>query len=496
MNTENRYISKYGYVLLKDSLETSEIIELKKKLVAKPIVSSVSVFGNPKDTSFSVFRETKTKLYIPKFYGIEKYGMPRKIMKNYYGSLWETWDDNHDQITFNGNLYDRQLEPRDTLLESCKTKGGGILNIATGLGKTTIALNVITKLKKTTLVIVNKISLLNQWQDEISKFIPNAKVGKIQGQKMDIENKHIIIAMLQSLSKIDYPQEIFTDIGLVIVDECHNTSTKMFSQIFFKLCSEYTIGLSATPERSDGCEYVFKWHLGEVSCSLKQERRGNVPILNFVKINSSNYNEIKTMNNFTNREQIQFTSMISDLVEMKDRNRLIVEIIQKLVKQDRKVLLMSDRRNHIQSIYQLLCDLDCTFTFGKFMGSMKKKDLDVTKECQVILATFSAFSEGVSVYDLDTLVLATPKKYIDNDSLKDSMQKKDNGKMQQIIGRIFRKDHIDTTPMIVDLCDNFSVYKYQATTRKKFYKKNLETYTIKNTTVDIDKEVLEIDKLL
>ena len=494
MSSEN-YMSKCGYVVYKSNLDIKDLIQLKQELVAKPICPSVSVFGNSKDTSFSVFKETKSRLYIPKFYGIEKFGIPTKINENYYGKSWDSITEKDTLISFefNGTLYDRQIEPRDSLLESLYTKGGGILNISTGLGKTTIALNIITKLKKVTLVVVNKISLLNQWQDEIKKFIPNVRVGKIQGQTVDIDNKHIIIAMLQSLSKIDYPQEIFNDIGLVIVDECHNTSTKMFSQIFFKVNSCYTIGLSATPERSDGCEYVFKWHLGDIACSLKQERKGNQPIINFIKINSENYNEIKTTNRFTNKDQIQFTSMISDLVDMENRNKLIIDIIQKLVGQNRKVLVMSDRRNHIQSLFNSLHQEQCSFTFGKFMGSMKKKDLDYTKTCNVILATFSAFSEGVSVYDLDTLVLITPKKYVDNDSLKDSNQKKDNGKMQQIIGRIFRKDHINTTPLIIDLCDNFSIYKYQTTTRKKFYKKHLESYSIKNTNVDID--TLDFDKV-
>jgi hypothetical protein len=135
----------------------------------------------------------------------------------------------------------------------------------------------------------------------------------------------------------------------------------------------------------------------------------------------------------------------------------------------------------------MLQERECTFTFGLFMGSMKTKDLEYSKSCTVILATFSSFSEGVSVYDLDTLVLITPKKYVDNDKLSNVNQKRDNGKMKQIIGRIFRKDHIDTFPLIVDICDQFSVYKSQATSRRKFYKKTIPDYNIENVNVDLDK---------
>ena len=475
MNTN--YISKYGYAIYKSNLEIKDIIELKTQLVARPICD-VSMFGNAsRDATYSVFKETKSLIYVPKMYGIEKYGFPKKIAKNFNGQ------DVSLEFT-GGTLFPRQIEPRDSILNACYDKGGGILKIAPGSGKTVIALEVLCRLGKKTLVIVNRITLMSQWEEEITKFIPSAKIGRIQGKNVNVQGKDIVIAMLHSLSQIEYPPETFNDFGLVIVDECPNTCTKMFSQILFKICSKYSIGLSATPERSDGCEYVLKWHIGNIVYNLKEERKGNDPIILFIKMESSNYKEIKIVNRFTNRDQIQFTSMLSDLVEMKQRNDLIVNVIQQLGKKGRKILVLSERRNHIQLLYQALKDSE--FTVGKFMGSMKKQELDHAKTCSVILATFSSFSEGVSVCDLDTLLLTTPKKYTDNDSLRDSNSKKDNGKMQQIIGRIFRKEHTITVPLIVDFCDNFSVYKHQTTTRKKFYKKELGSHTIVNKIVNLE----------
>jgi hypothetical protein len=487
MTEKEDYISKWGYSIFKDNLSIKELVDIKKKLVAKPIVSENSNF-QVKDVNFGVFKETISRLYIPKMYGIETYGIPKKCPKNYFGDKWT------ESIKFNGELYPRQIDPAKSLLDECVLKGGGILNIATGFGKTTIALNVLEKLKTVTLIIVNKISLMNQWKDEIKNFLPNARIGIIQGAKYDTKDKDIVIGMLQSLSKKDYPDEIFKVFGCVIVDECHNTSTRLFSQIFFKICSRYTIGLSATPERSDGCEYVFKWHLGNIininsgggggsggSC----DRVGNKPTIRFVKLESTHYKLIKK-EVFNRGEQIQYTSMLSDLVLMENRNKIIVNTIIKLVSENRKILIMSDRRNHLEILYRILQERECKFTFGLFMGSMKTKDLEYSKSCTVILATFSSFSEGVSVYDLDTLVLITPKKYVDNDKLSGNNQKRDNGKMKQIIGRIFRKDHIDTFPLIVDICDQFSVYKSQATTRRKFYKKTIPDYNIENVVVDLD----------
>jgi superfamily II DNA or RNA helicase len=199
------------------------------------------------------------------------------------------------------------------------------------------------------------LSLLAQWQEEISKFLPNARVGIIQGQKkIDVEDKDIVIAMLQSLARIDYPDILFKDINVTVIDEVHNTSSRGFSKVLFKLCSKYTIGLSATPTRSDGCECVFKWHIGDIVYKSKSERKGKHPILQIIKIDSKEYKETLTENRFTGNQQIQYTTMLNDLVKMEKRNQLIIELIKNLVNnENRKVLILSDRRNHLNELNNL-----------------------------------------------------------------------------------------------------------------------------------------------
>ena len=473
------YLSKRGYVLKKEYFTEDELLELKKELRARPL--SDDKFNKNEPVSFPIYVETKTKMYIPKMFGIKKFGYPESILDNYNGQLWET------PIEFNGKLFDSQIEPCDALYNACIEKGGGILEAAAGCGKTLMCLNILSRLKSKTIIIVNKITLLNQWKTEIEKFLPNASIGILQGQKnVDIIDKDITVAMLQSLSRIDYPDELFKGISVTVVDECHNIGSEHFSKVLFKLCSKYTIGLSATPNRSDGCEYVFKWHIGDIVYKSTVERKGKPPIIKCLKITSEDgsYKEVFSTNKFTGQKTIQFTSMLSELIEMSKRNKLIIELIKNCIKEKRKILVLSDRRSHLVKLKELIdSDTTVTFTSGLFLGSMKIENLDKSKSCKVILATFAAFSEGVSVSDLDTLILTTPKKYIGH--LKNTT-KNESGKLEQIVGRIFRRTHIEQNPMIIDLQDHFSVYKNQSTGRKKFYKEHFKNGIFIDQTVNLD----------
>lgn len=475
------YLSKKGFVLKKENLSSEELIKIKLELRGKPLVDSKFNFKQ-ENPSYPVFIETKNKIYIPKMYGIEKYGFPDTVLENYIGKEWET------DIEFNGTLLERQNGPVDALIKACEENGGGILEAGTGMGKTFMGLYVLSKLKVKTIIVVNKIPLMNQWKSEIETFLPGIKVGTLQGQKnVDIDDCDIVVAMLQSMARIDYPDALFVDFGCVIIDEVHNLASKVFSQILFKLCCKYTIGLSATPKRADGCEYVFKWHLGDIVYKSSEKRKGKPPIIRLLKIDTKDYKEVSIENKFTGQKQIQFTSMLSELVEMPKRNLLILELIKDIIKKDsnRKILVLSDRRNHLLNLKELLDnDLDITFTYGLFLGSMKQKDLTQTRNSQLILATYAAFSEGVSVTELNCLILTSPKKYIGH--LENKMVKNESGKLNQIVGRIFRMDHIERNPIIIDLQDNFSVYKTQGKSRVIFYKQHFTNGIFEEQSINLD----------
>jgi superfamily II DNA or RNA helicase len=490
------YISKRGYVLRKENVSSELLTELKQELRGRPLQDEKYSFYNYKDTTFPLYIETVNKLYIPKMYAINRFGNPERETLNYIGQSWQ------DNIAFHGTLYEYQKEPCEKLLTALTTSGGGILSLQTGQGKSICALYVISQLQGKTLIIVNKIALMKQWENEIKTFLPNASVGFIQGQKnVDIMDKDIVIGMLQSLARIDYPERFFDEFKTTVTDECHNVCSKSFSKVLMKVCSKYTIGLSATPNRSDGCEYIFKWFAGDIVYESHVKRKGLPPVVNTIKITSKDYKEISTTNKMTGRKQIMYSSMLSDLIEMEKRNKLITEVIKNYVNTEkRKILVLSDRREHLKCIKRLLDnDVTVTFTYGLFLGQMKITDLERSKASQVILASYQAFGEGVNEKSLDTLFLITPKKFIGH---LQNTSKNESGKLEQIVGRIFRKEHVDVYPLIIDLYDNFSVYSSQYKQRLTFYKQHFPVvcfrdYTIKldNTDINqIDMSCLELKK--
>jgi superfamily II DNA or RNA helicase len=127
----------------------------------------------------------------------------------------------------------------------------GILSLHTGGGKTVCALYIASRLRLPTLVIVHNSFLRDQWEVRVRMFLPKARIGRIQGDKCEVEGKEFVIAMLQTLSMKEIPIATFKPLGLVVVDECHHIASEVFVQALPKVTGKYMLGLSATPERAD-----------------------------------------------------------------------------------------------------------------------------------------------------------------------------------------------------------------------------------------------------
>ena len=324
----NSYLGQKGYTILKKELTIEQQKQIRNDLTIKPYTGSIGVSNN-NPVTYPAYRESDKKIYVPHHYGVEKFGPPKKV------NLSE--GENID-IKFAGTLRDYQ-EPVVNKYIECVTNpddnggvfGGGLLELPCGYGKTSISLYILSQLKKKTLVIVHKEFLLNQWVERIQQFLPTARVGRIQGQIIDIEDKDIVIGMLQSLSMKEYPVSVFESFGFTIIDEVHHISSQTFSNALFKIVTKYMLGLSATMNRKDGTTKVFKMFLGDVVFKASRDEQHNVEVRAITyKVNDDEFND--TILDF--RGNVQNSSMISKLCEYNRRTEFIIKTICDFIKVD------------------------------------------------------------------------------------------------------------------------------------------------------------------
>ena len=205
-----------GYYIKKSSLSDEQIQKIKKDLKVKP---KTLEFGNTEtaDISYKVYKTTKKYFIVPKYYGIENFGNVPLKNKPIYNS-----------IEFNGTLRDYQIPIVDKILTHLNEKGGGLLSVPCGRGKTLMAIYIAHKLGVKTLVVTHKSFLLKQWQKQIKRFC-NVDAGTIRGKIIDVANKSFVVGMIQSISMKDYDADVLNQFGLVIYDESHHCASKVFS---------------------------------------------------------------------------------------------------------------------------------------------------------------------------------------------------------------------------------------------------------------------------
>ena len=453
------YLTKRGYTLKKNLFSDKILNEIRNELTVKPFTTSE--FNNIEQ--FKVYRENNNKMYLPKHYGINKLGLPEYIKIPISENI---------NVTFKGSLRPLQLLCVASYLDNInKNNGGGIIVLQCGQGKTVTAIKLLSELKKKVLIIVHKEFLMNQWIERINEFLENPRIGKIQQKTFDIENKDIVICMLQSLALKDFSLDSFDSFGTVIIDEAHRIPSKVFSKALNKINAEYMIGLTATPNRKDGLTKVLKWYIGDIIFSAKNKNLDEVLvdryILDLHRIDND-YNKEYTIG-FNNSPKMP--TMINNISTFYKRNNFIIKLINDLSKTDRQILILSDRRDQLDFIYNKINDNEIC-SVGYYVGGMNQKKLKESENKQLILGTYPMANEGLDIPTLNTLILATPKSDI-----------------VQSIGRIMRKKHEIYQPLIIDIIDNFSLFENQASKRLKLYIKN--KYNIHNIEYDLDNYIIE-----
>lgn len=338
----------------------------------------------------------------------------------------------------------------------------GILCAPTGFGKTVIAANIISKLKTNTLVIVNRNILLNQWKERLSYFLGADKkdIGQLGANKENLTG-NLDVASFQSLFKKDNIEDLVKNYGLVIVDECHHVAAFSFEKVLKSIRSRYLYGLTATPTRKDGWHKITYMQCGDIRARISNKGlKQNSGIEHTVVVRKTNYKYLPTEEKY----KTKISEILNDMTYNIFRNSLIIKDIKKCIKENRILLVLTERVKHLNVLKEQLDKLDVPVVIYK--GNMGKKkteeiksiirDADENNKPRIILATSSSVGEGFDDSRLDTLFLTMPVSW--------------KGRIIQYVGRLHRAHEGKEKVIVYDYLDDMKILEKMYNRRMNGYK--------------------------
>lgn len=443
------------YWVDKDSImKVKKLQTFSEILVLEPFCQS----GPSKKTKcFYDHSEKPDLIGLPRFWGLSVFGKPDKDIRKL-----------GFELTLAPEISLRPLQQK-AVTDSLKVLhewGGSTIIADCGFGKTRLALGLIIQLKRRAILLCNREVLMLQWASVIEDLVPAYRISWIQGsanlekQMIKISNKSfygplqpcdICICSIETLIEGHLPKDFLESFGTVVVDECHHIAASTLVHALPLIPARYIIGLSATPERSDGLEHVIYWLIGPASFVYKR-LPSITGLTNQVQIKKITFTEGLQQEKYYFNGQMAFAEMLTFLSQDPKRNLMIVKEIEKILNRQ-KIIVVSALVAHCSILKDLLYEscphIKTCLMCGKTVESASAKNT----ETKIVFATYSLLEEGYDDCDLDTLILATPRS-----------------KIQQTVGRIERTKEGKLRPLVIDFVDSFSAYPSMFYKRLQFYK--------------------------
>lgn len=430
-----------GYVWVqKSALTPKQVGNLKRALTIHP--ASTSEYDDGPPSPIPIYDETDDEIGLPRAFYAQNASKSDVVLDVAEGIPMRAAciDGGFTGLVDGTPRLEEQSKVVDMLTSflSSKDWGGCILQAGCGFGKTLSSLRIAHRLGRKTVILVHKEFFLNQWKKSIETFFPGARVGICRQSKCQYKGYDFTIALVQSLTSRDYPQEFYDSFGLVITDEVHRIGAPTWSPIIPRFRARYRIGLTATPRRKDGAEDVFFQHIGDIE--YVAESKG----MDFVVSRMSIPFELKPAR--MGRKLVPVHALTSghiesQIAEDEVTNASIVASIIAAVKNGRKCFVVSTRTEQLWRIDRMLNDWKkahgADFTIGWVTGSVfdldengdrfkvkrkvgkrsklvwkmrkpSREELDHADTCQVILATKQMIEEGYDNQPIDVVYLAMP----------------------------------------------------------------------------------------
>ncbi|MBI2335041.1 DEAD/DEAH box helicase family protein [Candidatus Daviesbacteria bacterium] len=333
-------------------------------------------------------------------------------------------------------------------------KDYGVIVAPSGSGKTVIGLELIARRLQPALILVHRKQLLDQWVERIESFlgIPKKDIGQISGNKKK-PGDQITVAMVQSLLKMNNLDDISKSFGTILLDECHHVPARTFRELISNLNSYYLYGLTAAPQRKYNDEKLIYYYLGDEIVTIDpDQQKGSLTDKITVHIRSTVLSvpfDYKT-------DVFEVISKI--LIFDSARNLLICQDVLQEVLKGRKILILTERKEHVEVLnLYLKSHAEIITLTGE--DSQRKRRLKIEQiksgNFQILITTGQLFGEGMDFSAFNCLFLTYPFSF--------------EGKLIQYIGRIQRSK---SKQIIYDYRDqNVAFLERLFQKRLKYYQK-------------------------
>lgn len=328
--------------------------------------------------------------------------------------------------SFKGELRPEQTAAAKAML----AHDTGVLAATTAFGKTVLAAWLIAERGVSTLVLVHRQQLLEQWVERLSTFlgIPAKDIGRIGGGRKKITGV-IDVAIMQSLVRKGVVNDLVANYGHLVVDECHHLSARSFELVARRAKARFVAGLSATVTRKDGHHPIIFMQCGPVRYRVDAKQQAAArPFNHVVVVRPTNFRLIEAPDE---DPRLEFQALYQSLADDPARSQLICRDVLGVVREGRKPLVLTERTEHLGRLAEALArDIAHVITLKGGMGKKelrnaldKMNTLPEEAPC-VLLATGRFIGEGFDHSRLDTLFLALPVSW--------------RGTIAQYVGRLHR----------------------------------------------------------
>jgi superfamily II DNA or RNA helicase len=341
-------------------------------------------------------------------------------------------------VQFRGRL----TEVQDDALQALLEHDIGVLVAPPGAGKTVVGASLVARRGRSTLVLVHRTQLLDQWIAQLCVFLDRktSEVGRIGGGTRR-PNGSLDVAMIQSLVRRGEVDDLVAQYGHVVVDECHHVPAVSFEQVMREVKARYVTGLTATPRRRDGHHPILHFHLGPSRFTMELARLvGERPFVHRLIVRDTGFRLE------AGARELGIQEVYRRLTEDRKRNEFILDDVIAALEEGRSPILLTERRDHLDYFAEHLRGVARNLIVMR--GGMRAGDRRETlerlssipdSEERMVLATGRFAGEGFDDARLDTLFLALPVSW--------------KGTLVQYAGRLHRCHLGKTEVRVVDYVD-------------------------------------------